>query len=173
MSRTASALETLLAKPASYLSGTDLKIELPLGRSLVNQILEARPEDVPLEELSIDPLPHNEFVLHLGLHAPVIGRVKRAITFSSTASVSFPDQPWLHLDIIDGFKLFDKPILKLLHGQLSERLPKGVELTTEYLRVHLPALLTAADQQALVPLLHKLALRSEDKQLILHLQIKA
>lgn len=173
MSSTPAALEALLADPARYLAGTDLNVRLPLGQGLLNTVLDARPEDVPVEHLSLEPLGHNQFILNLEVQAPVVGRVRRAITFSSTGTVSFPDQPWLHLDIVDGFKLFDKPILKLLHGQLAERLPKGVELTTDYLRVHVPALLTAADQQGLVPLIHQLALRSEPQRLIVSLQIKA
>jgi hypothetical protein len=172
MSSTPAALEAILTNPTRYLSGTDLKIKLPLGRPLLNAILEARPDDVPVEELLLDPLDDNKFVLHLEVQAPVIGRVRRAITFSSKRTVLFPEKPWLHLDIINGFKLFDKPILKLLHGQLTERLPKGVELTTEYLRIHLPTLLSAAGQEAIIPLLHRLALRSEQHRLLLYLHIK-
>ncbi|MEO0732045.1 MAG: hypothetical protein AAFZ52_04375 [Bacteroidota bacterium] len=161
----------LLAKPKEHLTGTDIKLTLPLGRTLLNEVLAARPEDVPVEELLLDPDANNLFHLHLTVKAPVVGQVKRRITFRPGAAVRFPDQPWLQLDITDGFGFLDKPILKLMQGQITQRLPKGVELTSDHLRLHVPALLTAAGYPALVPLIKHLQLQSVTNRLVLFLRI--
>ncbi|MEL7162257.1 MAG: hypothetical protein AAFN92_15985 [Bacteroidota bacterium] len=166
-------IAALLDNPRGHLAGTDAKLTLPLGRTLLNEILAARPDDVPVEELLLDPDRGNLFHLHLAVKAPVVGQVKRRITFRPGAAVSFPDQPWLQLDITDGFGFLDKPILKLMQGQLAQRLPKGVELTSDHLRLHVPALLTAAGYQQLVPLIKHLQLQSVANRLVLFVRITA
>lgn len=170
---TTSPVAVLLADPGRHLAGTDLRVHLPIGRALLNEILAARPADTPVEELYADPDEDNRLHLHLTATAPVVGRVRRRITFVPGPAVSFPDQPWLHLSIADGFKFFDKPLIGLMQGQIEQRLPEGVEFTAQHLRLHLPALLRRAGYQALVPLIHRLQLRSEPNQLILDLIIKA
>ena len=172
-SKATSPRELLLTAPGAALAGTDLRLRLPVDRTLLNKILAARPDDTPLEQLYADPDPGNQLHVHLAADAPIIGTVERRITLMPGPAVSFPDQPWLHFDIVDGFKFLDKPLIKLLGGQLEERLPRGVELTTKYLRLHLPALLTAAGRQALVPLIHRLRLTSEDNKLVIDLHLKA
>ena len=166
-------LQAVLKNPDQHLAGTDLEVSLPVGRSFLNELLAARPSDTPVEELLLDPEAGNLVNLHLGVKAPVIGSVKRRITFQPAGEVSFPAQPWLHLDITDGFRLLDKPIIRLMQGQISERLPKGIELTSNHLRLHVPALLTAAGYQSLVPLIKKLQLSSEANVLIIQLHLKA
>ncbi len=161
----------LLSHPARALAGTDLRIRLPLDRTLLNKLLEQRPADGPLDQLYLDPDPGNQVHVHIAVDAPIIGTVERRITLMPGAAVSFPDQPWLQFDIVSGLKFLDKPLIKLLSGQLEARLPKGVELTTSYLRFHLPALLTAAGRQALVPLIRELRVTSEDNKLVLDLRL--
>lgn len=166
-------LRALLDHPAAHLAGTDVKLRLPIGRSLLNEVLDARPADTPVKELLLDPEANNLVNLHLGVKAPVLGSVRRKITFRPKGSVTFPNQPWLHFDITDGFKMFDKPIIKLMQGQIAERLPKGIELTSDHLRLHVPALLTSAGYQSLVPLIKDLRLTSEANVLILQLHLEA
>lgn len=166
-------LQALLNDPQVHLEGTNLKIHLPLGRTLLNEVLAARPADTPVEQLLLDPEDDNTINLHLEVKAPVVGRVKRRITFRPAGPVSFPDQPWLHLDITDGFRFIDKPIIKLMQGQIAEKLPRGIELTSDHLRLHVPALLTAAGYQKLVPLIQHLQLRSEANRLVIGLHLAA
>lgn len=166
-------IQALLSDPQRHLAGTDAKITLPLSRTLLNEILAARPEDVPVEELLLDPDEGNLVHLHLEVRAPVIGSVKRRITFRPGQAVSFPDQPWLQLDITDGFGMFDKPILKLMQGQIAQRLPKSMELTSDHLRLHVPALLKAAGYQSLVPLIRHLELKSIANRLVIFLRVVA
>lgn len=166
-------LQALLTDPRRHLAGTDLRVDLALGRNLLNEVLAARPAGTPVEELYVDPEGDNLFNLHLAVRAPVVGNVRRKITFQPGPAVSFPDQPWLTLRITDGFRLLDKPVIKLMRGQLAERLPAGVELTSDYLRLHVPALLTAGGYQSLVPLIRQLALVSIDDVLTLRLWLDA
>jgi len=165
-------LQALLKEPSHHLAGTDAVLYLPIGRSLINEMLDARPADTPVQELLMDPEAGNLINLHLGVKAPVIGSVRRKITFRPMGAAAFPNQPWLQLDITDGFRMFDKPIIKLMQGQIAERLPKGIELTSDHLRLHIPALLTAAGYQSLVPLIKKLQLSSEANMLIVQLHLK-
>lgn len=173
MSALPAPLQALLKAPAEHLAGTDMVVRLPLARALLNEVLDARPADTPVKELLLDPEAGNLVNLHLAVHAPVIGSVRRKITFRPGAAVAFPAQPWLQLDITDGFRMFDKPVIKLMQSQIAERLPKGIELTSDHLRLHVPALLTSAGYQSLVPLIKKLQLTSEANVLILHLHLKA
>jgi len=129
-------IQALLANPQAHLVGTNLELSLPLSRTLLNEILAARPADIPVKELLLDPESGNLFNVHLEVKAPVLGSVKRRISFRPGPTVSFPDQPWLHLEITDGFRLFDKPIIKLMQSQIAERLPRGIELTSNHLRLH-------------------------------------
>ncbi len=164
-------LATILDNPAAHIGGTDATIDLNLGRTLLNEILAARPADTPVEELLLDPEAGNLVNLHLQVQAPVIGNVRRRLTLRPGPAVSFPDQPWLKIDITAGFKLFDKPIIKLMQGQIADKLPRGIELTSDYLRLHVPALLTSAGYQKLVPLIKQLQVTSEANRLVVHLQI--
>jgi hypothetical protein len=166
-------LQALLSNPQAHLEGTDVKIDLPLGRTLLNEILAARPANTPVEELLLDPEADNTVDLHLVVKAPVIGQVKRRITFRPAGPVVFPQQPWLHLDIIDGFRFMDKPIIKLMQRQIAEKMPRGIELTSDHLRLHVPALLTAAGYQELAPLIKHLQLRSEANRLVIELHLTA
>lgn len=166
-------LATILEDPAAHLGGTDATLELQLERSLLNEILAARPADTPVEELLLDPEANNLANLHLRVDAPVVGDIRRKLTLRPGPAVSFPDQPWFQLDITDGFRLFDKPVIKLLQGQIANKLPRGVEFTSSHLRLHVPALLTAAGYQQLVPLIKELRLVSEANRLVLRLRVVA
>ncbi|TXF83694.1 hypothetical protein FUA23_21470 [Neolewinella aurantiaca] len=166
-------LATILENPEVHIGGTDATIDLNLGRAFLNEILAARPPDTPVEELLLDPEAGNLVNLHLQVQAPVVGNVRRKITLRPGPAVSFPDQPWLQFDITDGFKLFDKPIIKLMQRQIADKLPRGVELTSDHLRLHVPALLTSAGHQKLVPLIKELRLTSQPNQLVVRLRISA
>lgn len=166
-------LQVLLDNPSAHLEGSNVKIDLGLGRTLLNEILAARPTETPVKELLLDPEADNTINLHLAVKASIIGQVKRRITLRPAGPVVFPQQPWLHLDIIDGFRFMDKPIIKMMQGQIAEKLPKGIELTADHLRFHIPALLTAAGYQKLVPLIKHLQLRSEANRLVIELHLIA
>lgn len=168
-----SPLSALLRGPQQHLSGTDLRVVLPVSRNLINELLNARPAGTPVQELMLDPEEGNLAHLHLQVRAPVVGTVRRKLTLRPGGPVSFPDHPWLHVDITDGFRLLDKPIIKLMRGQIAERLPKSIELTADHLRLHIPALLTAAGYQSLVPLIKRFQLAAKDNQLVLTLHLQA
>ncbi|THH40361.1 hypothetical protein [Neolewinella litorea] len=165
-------ITSLLREPSAALAGTDVRLTLPLTRSLLNEILAARPPDTPVKQLLIDPESGNRFRVHLTAHAPLVGSVTRRITFATCGPVAFPDQPWLRFDIVDGLGFLDRSLISLLQGQIESRLPRGVELTSHYLRLHVPALLNHLGYQQLAPLLHNLEVHSEANRLILHLHLK-
>lgn len=173
MTDSISPLNALLATPSTHLAGTDARITLPVSRTLLNEILAARPAGTPVKELMLDPDEGNLAHLHLEVKAPVIGTIKRRLTLQPGGPVSFPDQPWLQIDITDGFRMLDKPVIRLLQSQVADKLPKGVEVTSNYLRFHVPALMTAAGYQALVPLIKRLQLESKANQLVLTLHLLA
>lgn len=174
MSTTASpALNALLEQPAAALAGTDLRVVLPLTRSLLNEVLAARPADTPVQQLLIDPESGNRFRVHLTAHAPIVGSVTRRILFSPGPPVTFGDQPWLRFDILDGLGFLDRSLISLLQGQIESRLPSGIELTSSYLRLHVPALLNHLGYQQLVPLLRRLEVGSEANRIVLYLHLKA
>jgi len=166
-------LATILDNPAAHIGGTDATLDLVLDRTLLNEMLAARPANTPVEELLLDPEAGNLVNLHLQVQAPVVGNVRRKITLRPGAAVSFPDQPWLQLDITAGFRLFDKPIIKLMQRQIADKLPKGVELTSSHLRLHIPALLTSAGYQKIVPLIKELRLTSLANRLVVRLRVVA
>ncbi len=166
-------LQALLSDPGKHLSGTDLQITLPLSRVLLNEILAARPANTPVQEILLDPEEDNLVRLHLAVKAPVIGAVKRRLTLRPGGPVSFPDYPWLHIDILAGFRLFDKPVINLMQSQIAEKLPRSLRLTSDHLRLHVPALLKAMDLQELVPLIKRLQLQSRANQLVLTLHLTA
>jgi len=166
-------LAAILEDPTAHIGGTDATLDLCLDRALLNEVLAARPANTPVEELLLDPEAGNLVHLHLKVQAPVIGHVRRQITLRPGPAVTFPEQPWLRLDITAGFKLFDKPIIKLMQGQIAEKLPRGIELTSDHLRLHVPALLTSAGYQKLVPLIKELRLTSEANRLVVRLRVVA
>ena len=168
-----SALETLLSAPATALAGTDISILLPLSRVLLNEILAARPANIPVRELLIDPNDRNRFRVHLRADAPVVGSVSRQILFAPGMPVSFPDQPWLDFRIEDGLGFLDRSLISMLQGTIEKKLPRGVELSSQRLRIHVPALLTHLGYQQLAPLIQSLEVRSEANRLILNLHLKA
>ncbi|MEM6769226.1 MAG: hypothetical protein AAF597_01470 [Bacteroidota bacterium] len=165
MAEVGSLLEVLQANPA-HLSGTDVRLAIPISRRLLNEVLAARPAEVPIDQLLLNPEANNTVRLHLAVRAPVIGAVKRQLTLRPAGPVSFPQQPWLHVDIVDGFKLFDKPVINLLQRQIDEKLPKSLQITPDYLRLHIPALLKSLGYQAFVPLIKRLKLEARDNQLV-------
>lgn len=166
-------LTAVTGDPQSALSGTDLQFTLPLTRALLNEVLAARPRNTPISELYIDPKAGNRFRVHLSANAPVVGSVTRRITFVPGPAVQLPGQPWLQFAITDGLKFFDKPLINLLRGQIEARLPKGIELSSSLLRIHLPALINKAGYQNLLPLIKNIQLRSEANQLLLAGHLKA
>jgi hypothetical protein len=160
-------LATITNDPQAALSGTDLQFTLPLTRTLLNEVLAARPRNTPISELYIDPDAGNRFRIHLSANAPVVGSVSRRITFVPGPAVHLPGQPWLQFAITDGLKFFDKPLINVLRGQIEARLPKGIELSSSLLRIHVPALITKAGYRNLLPLIKNIQLRSEANRLVL------
>lgn len=87
--------------------------------------------------------------------------------------VSFPDQPWLEFRIEEGLGFLDRSLISVLQGQIERRLPRGIELTSKNLRIHVPGLLTHLGYQRLVPLIQSLEVKSEANRLLLNLHLKA
>ena len=173
MATTPASLQAILALPQKHLAGTDLAIHLPLGRALVNEVLAARPPDTPVQELYMDPDPGNFIHIHLKAAAPVVGSITRRLTIQPGPPVSFPDQPWLHLTITDGFRFMDKPVIRLLQGTIAKKLPAGIEFTADHIRIHVPAMLKDAGYQQLVPLIKHFRILGGDNQIILQIHLKA
>ncbi|PPK88650.1 hypothetical protein CLV84_1620 [Neolewinella xylanilytica] len=168
-----STLNALFTQPAAALTGTDLQIHLPLTRVLLNEILAARPANTPIRELLIDPNDRNRFRVHLTAEAPIVGTVSRQIRLAPGMPVSFPDQPWLEFRIEEGLGFFDRSLISVLQGQIEKRLPRGIELTSKNLRIHVPALLAYLGYQQLAPLIESLEIKSEASRLLVNLHLKA
>ena len=166
-------VSTLQTDPAYHLAGTDLRLHLRLARPLLNEVLDARPPDTPVKKLFLDPENGNLAHLHLSIDAPVVGSINRKLTLRPGAAVTFAGNPWLHIDIVDGFRFLDKPVIRLMQNQIAEKLPPGIELTSNYLRLHVPALLKNAGYQAFIPLLQSVQVRSEANALTLDVRLKA
>jgi hypothetical protein len=166
-------IDSVIADPAASFGGTDLQITLPLGRALLNEVLAARPAGTPIQELYLDPEANNRFRVFLAADAKVLGTVTRRVLLAPGPAVRFPDQPWLRFDIIDGLKFLDKPLINLVQGQLEKRLPRGVDVNSRHIRIHVPALLTHLGYQQLVPLIQRLQVVSEANRLVLHLHLIA
>ena len=169
----ATLVSAALENPSAALAGTNLEITLPLTRSLLNEVLAARPANTPVRELLIDPDARNRFRVFLTANAPVVGSISRKIMFAPQLPVTFPDQPWLRFDIIEGLGFLDRSLISALQGVIESKLPKGVELTSKYLRLHVPALLNHLGYQQLVPLIRHLEVRSEPNRLLLLLHLQA
>ncbi|MEM9928694.1 MAG: hypothetical protein AAF840_02640, partial [Bacteroidota bacterium] len=92
-------LQALLADPEKHLAGTDVKLEVPIGQALLDAALDARPEDVPIDELRLFPQTDNVFYVLLVVQAPFLGSVRRELEIRSRGVMAFPDQPWLQFDI--------------------------------------------------------------------------
>ena len=166
-------IKAVLDDPKAHLAGTDFWLKLPIGRALLNEILAARPPDTPVKELYMDPDPGNLIHIHLKAAAPVVGSITRRLTFKPGPAVQFPDQPWLHLDILNGFKFMDKPVIRLMQSTIEKKLPSGIEFSSSHLRIHVPRTLTNAGYQHLVPFIKHLELRGgADKiALLVHLKV--
>lgn len=165
-------LQAILTNP-EHLSGTDVRLTIPISRRLINEVLDARPPNTPVQQLMLDPEDGNLAHLHLAVKAPVVGDVKRRLTLRPGGPVSFPDHPWLKVDIVDGFRLLDKPIIKLMQRQIDERLPRSLQITSSYLRLHVPALLRTLELEALIPMIKHLQLHSRSNQIVLLVHIVA
>ena len=159
--------------PGGSFAGTDARIVLPLTRALLNEALAARPAGTPISELYIDPEAGNKFRVHLAAEAPIIGRVTRRITLVPGPPVSFPEQPWLQFAITDGLKFFDKPLINLVQGLIESRLPRGIDVSSSLIRIHVPALLTHLGYQQFVPLLQRLHVTSEANRMLLQVHLHA
>ncbi len=169
----ANLVRAALDNPSAAMAGTDLRITLPLTRALLNEILAARPANTPVRELLIDPNSRNRFRLYLKAQAPVVGVISRQILIAPGMPVTFPDQPWLRFNIEEGLGFLDRSLISVLQGQIESKLPQGIELTSKYLRIHVPALLNHLGYQQLVPLIHYLEVRSDANLLTLDLHLKA
>lgn len=169
---TALLLQHLREDPG-HLQGTDLRFRIPIDQLLLQRVLAARPQDTPLEDLTLLPQTDNKLLLGLSGRVPVIGLIQRQLVLQPGPAVTFPDQPWLRINILSGFRLLDKPLISLLQKQIAERLPAGTAFTGEYLQLHVPALLNRLGYQAFVPLIQQFQLNAHNGKLILTLHLKA
>ena len=166
-----SAVTALQTAPATHLAGTDLRVHLVFGRSLLNIALAQRPSDTPVRELFVDPDPDNQLHVQLAAVVPVIGRVSRRLTLVPGPPVELPGQPWLQFRITDGFKFLDKPLIALMEGQIRDRLPAGVKLTSSYLQLNVVQLLQSSGKGAYASSIRSLQLSSHDDELHLDLHL--
>lgn len=165
-------LARLKAGDYSGLRGTDLAISLPVSARLINELLAARPAG-PVQHLHLQLLSENRAILQLGIDAPVIGLTQRELALRIRGDITPGSADWLHLDIEDGLRLFDKPIINLAQGLIEERLPKGVDLNSKRLSIHFSQLMHSLGYGYLLPILAAARLESKSNALVINLHLKA
>ncbi len=163
-------LNKLLSGDLSGLKGSHFQIDLPMKQRLINQLLQEGIQ-TPLEALQIEALPNNQLWLHLAAHLPAVGRQERKLRLQLQAHYQASQQEWLHFDILEGLKFFDKPLLSVANRVLSEKIPQGVELSAQRLSLHLPSLARMAKKEALLTHLQSLRIHSQAGLVQLVLQI--
>jgi len=164
-------LQRLKAGDFSGLSGTDIAISLPISGSFVQTILTEQVKD-PLKGLSLRLMAEDRCILNLAVDAPVVGLTQRELALEIHGDIIPGQQDWLHFDIVDGLKFFDKPLINLGKGMIAEKLPGGVELSSKRLSIHFSQLFGSLGFGYLLPAIAAARLNSERETLILHLHLK-
>lgn len=164
-------LQRLRAGDGAALAGTDLLIRLPVRQELVNAILARQTPDL-VREMRLTFLGDNRAILHLEIDAPVVGLTRRELSLRIEGDLRPGVQDVLDFVILDGLKLFDKPIIQLARGMIDEQLPAGIDLSSKRLRLHFSQVLTGMGYDYLLPLIRSARLEThpEQLQLLLHLQ---
>jgi hypothetical protein len=165
-------LQRLQAGDLSGLSGTDLLVRLPISQKLLNTALAARPAS-PVQDIRLELLADNRALLHLEVEAPIVGRTRRELHLRINGDLRPGERDTLDFDIIDGLKLFDKPIIQFARGVIEQQLPAGIELNSKRLRIHFSRLVTALGYGYVLPLINAARLESYPEQLQLLLHLKA
>lgn len=167
-------LNKLLAGDLSGLSGSNLQIDLPMKQRLVNQLLQERPKS-PLETLEIEALANDQLWLQLAANLPAVGLQERKLRLQLQAHYQAGQNEWLHFDILEGLKFFDKPLISVANRLLIEQIPQGVALSSQRLSLHLPSLARMAKKEALLPHLQSLHIKSQAGQIhfALHINVLA
>lgn len=166
-------LNRLQQNKLADLAGTNLAISLPLSEELVQELLDARPEDTPVKELRVKLLGNDEAALQIAVDAPIVGLTKRTLRLKLSGTVTPGSQDWLHFDITDGLRFLDKSLLGIVGKFLADKLPGGVKLDSNTLAIHLGEMLNKGNLGYLYPAVSAARLESRQKQLVinLHLQI--
>lgn len=155
------------------LQGTDLSIEVPVSVTLIQEVLDNRPAAGPLKELSIQLLNQNRAIISLAADAPVLGQIRRELSLQLSGEYKRASGGLIAFDIVDGLKMFDKPVINLLQGQVESRLPDGIEFNAKRVSIELPKLLNALGYGYLLGLLAGGKLETRNNQLVLFLHLKA
>ena len=153
--------------------GTNLAIELPISVRLLQEVLDARPPGGPLKELSIRLLSKNRAILSIGAEAPFVGLVRRELSLHLSGAYDRNEGGLIILDIVDGLKLIDKPIISLLQSQVDSKLPAGVDLNAERIVIDPVKLIHGLGHGYLLQLLAGGKIETRSDQLIIFAHLKA
>jgi hypothetical protein len=164
-------LNRLKQNKLADLAGTNLAISLPISEGLLQEVLDARPPDTPVKELKVQLLADSEAILHLAVDAPVIGMTNRTLRLKLRGTVEPGRQDWLHFDITDGLRFFDKPLLGIVGKLVADKLPGGVRLDSNTLSIHHGEMLNKADIGYLYPAVSAARLESRQGQLVVNLHL--
>lgn len=166
-------LQRLQTGDLSGLEGTDLALEVPISVRLIQEVLDSRSADGPLEELSLELLNKNRAILSFAADAPVIGVVRRELSLELRGEYDQTTGGHIVFDIVDGLKLFDKPIINLLQGQVESKLPAGISLNAKQIAIQPAQLLNALGYGYLETVLTSGKLETRQNQLVVFLHLKA
>ena len=164
-------LNRLRHEQLADLAGTDLTIILPISEGLLQEILDARPPNTPVKELNVQLLNKNEAILQLAVDAPVVGMTRRTLRLDLRGTVEPNRQDWLHFDITDGLRFFDKPLLGIIGKLLADKLPGGVKLDSDTLSIHLGEMMDKAGLGYVYPAVASANLESRKGQLVVNLHV--
>ncbi len=167
-------LQHLQNNGPAALAGTDLHFDLHLGTELLN-VLIAPPATAPIDDLRLRLTDDGRAVVFLAAGVPIIGVQTRQIEFYLTDATYSRDEKdeWLRFHIASGLKIFDKPLINLLRGQIEKNLPAGIQLTTSELSLHVPRLLKGLGYGHLLPILAGIELTAHTDKLSLQLHLQA
>ncbi len=160
----------LLAGDTQGLAGSQLTLDIPVEEGFINNLFALRPVS-PLERLAVEALANDQLFLHLAANLPALGRQERKLRLQMRAAYVSGQQEWLHFDILEGLKLLDKPLIAISQSLLSEKIPKGMQLNSKLLSLHLPSLVAQAGKGQLLPFIRQLQLQSEAGKLRLLLEV--
>lgn len=166
-------LQRLKNGDTSGLAGTNAALELPVSGAFFQQLMDARPAGGPIRRLNFQFLEGNRALVDLAAEAPVIGTLSRQLALSLHGEYDRQSGGLIYFEIIDGLKLFDKPVINLLQGMVERKLPAGIDLSSKQIVIDFPRLLTGLGHAYLLGLIAGAKLETRADQLVLFLHFQA
>lgn len=166
-------LQRLKDGDISGLAGTNLALELPISGQLFQQLMDARPAGGPIQRLNFRFLDGNRAIIDLAADAPVVGTINRELALVLHGEYDRQQGGLIYFDIVDGLKLFDKPVINLLQGAVEKKLPAGIELNSKRISIDFPRLLTDLGHGYLLGLIAGAKMETRADRLVLFLHFQA